>query len=90
MWFPLLAPKHSEHPIGDHEATDDVNGSSSDGNGPKHGADNTLTASSRNERSYQGDTGDRIGGGHKRGMQQGRHLADDLKPQKPCQDEDVE
>src|SRR5439155_7435623 len=78
------------HPVGDQEPADHIDGGGGDRDGAEDGAERAVPGPRQDQRADQRDPRDRVGQRHQRGVQQGRHPADDLVPEEGGQDEYVQ
>src|SRR4051794_14008430 len=82
------ASEHAEHPVGDHEATDDVDRAEGDGDHADHLLQGVIGRADDYQAAEHDDAVDRVGLRHQRRVQSRRHLGDDLEADEGGEDED--
>src|SRR5690606_30768629 len=85
-----LLLEHPQHPVGDHEATDDVDGTEDDRDEQDDAAHHVVTDShaEHQHRAEHDDPVDRVGRRHQRRVQRVRHLGDHQESGEPGQHHD--
>ena len=83
-----LFGEHAEHPVGDHEAADDVDRAEGDRDRADHVLERVVGVADDDQPAEHDDAVDRVGLRHQRRVQGRRHLRDHLEADEGGEDED--
>jgi hypothetical protein len=82
------ALEHFEHAVRNKESTYYVAGGGDNGDSAQHGRERALALADQDNRSYDGDSVERVGQRHQWSVQQGRNVADDFEADEAGQHKD--